>query len=265
MPQSSYLRVISRSLTSTRVHRYQRALLSFVVAAVMAGVSHSGLAQLQYAPALTTDRSAYAAGDEIDISGTGFAPNETVSLTVTHVDGGTEPGASHEPWVAKADEGGRLEATWSISAADIVEHPFVVRAVGAGSGPSQSAPFVRTTLRLDAATYVAGDTVRIAGAEFSPGTAMFQIVHADGSDEPGMGHEPRTVTVQADGTFEAEWALDFRDEAGPHFIVTVTGDPCEMLNPRISRAWRSWPPIRTTISQARQRQSRAAGSGEAKS
>jgi hypothetical protein len=231
MLQSRYLRVASRSLKSTRARRYLHALLSFVVAAVIAGIGHAGVAQLQYAPTLTTDRSAYAAGDEIDIAGTGFAPNETVSLTVTHDGGGTEPGAGHEPWVAKADEGGRLEATWLISAADTVEHPFVVRAVGAESGPSQSAPFVRTTLRLDAATYVAGDTVRIAGAEFSPGTAMLQIVHADGSDEPGMGHEPRTVMVQPDGTFEAEWQLDFRDEVGPHFVVKVSGDPLRDAEP----------------------------------
>jgi len=164
-------------ILATTKRRHARALVPLVFGLALAGVTHSGLAQLQYAPSVQTDRRAYAAGDEIDISGTGFAPLEAVTLTVTHDDGGAESGAGHESWVATADGAGRFDATWSINAGDAVERPFVVTAVGAASGPSQSAAFARTTVSTDAATYEAGATVTLLGVD----VAAIRLVAAEAS------------------------------------------------------------------------------------
>lgn len=90
-----------------------------------------------------------------------------------------------------------------------------------GLAQAQTAPWLYT----DRATYAAGDTVLITGRDFSPGQVTLQVTHAGGADEPGMGHEPQTVTVQEDGTFTARWSPSLTDLAGPDFVVTAVGDP----------------------------------------
>jgi len=186
----------------------------------------SGFAQTTAAPSLHTDRAAYAAGDAVAIAGTGFAPFELVTLTVTHDDGTAEADMGHEPWVTYADEAGEVAATWRIQAGDSSGRQFVVSAVGAQSGPGQSAAFARSAVvATNAATYVAGDTVLITGRDFSPGEVTLQVTHVGGGDEPGMDHEPRTVAVQDDGTFAATWSPRLTDLAGPDFVVTAAGDP----------------------------------------
>jgi uncharacterized protein len=198
-----------------------------VLLALWFGTS-SGLAQAQTAPSLSTDRAAYAAGDAVEIAGTGFAPFEVVTLTVTHDDGTAEADRGHEPWVTSADDKGLVTATWRIEADDSFGRRFIVRAAGAQSGPSRSAAFVRSAVvATDAATYVAGDTVRITGRDFSPGEVTLQVTHDGGADEPAMDHEPQTVTVQEDGTFAADWSPHPTDLEGPDFVVTATGDPAD--------------------------------------
>src|SRR5262245_2733148 len=66
--------------------------------------------------------------------------------------------------------------------------------VGTPSGRAQ-APAAQS-LYTDGATYLAGDTVLITGRDFSPGEVTLQVTHAGGGDEPGMDHDPWTVTVQ---------------------------------------------------------------------
>ncbi|HKH45238.1 MAG TPA: ExeM/NucH family extracellular endonuclease [Thermoanaerobaculia bacterium] len=90
-----------------------------------------------------------------------------------------------------------------------------------GLAQAQTAPWLYT----DRATYVAGDTVLITGRDFAPGEVTLQVTHAGGGDEPDMGHEPQTVTVQDDGTFTAHWSLRLTDLSGPDFVVTAAGDP----------------------------------------
>jgi hypothetical protein len=102
------------------------------------GVAYSDVAFAQYMPSVQTDHAAYAAGDEVAITGQGFAPHESVTLTATHEDGTAEPGMGHEPWAVTADGAGNVSATWAIDAGDTVGRRFVINAVGAGSGASHS-------------------------------------------------------------------------------------------------------------------------------
>jgi predicted extracellular nuclease len=90
-----------------------------------------------------------------------------------------------------------------------------------GLAQAQTAPWLYT----DRASYVAGDTVLITGRDFSPGEVTLRVTHADGGDEPGMGHEPQTVTVQEDGTFTISWSPSLTDLSGSDFVVTAVDDP----------------------------------------
>ncbi|MEQ1912480.1 MAG: hypothetical protein ABMA15_26910, partial [Vicinamibacterales bacterium] len=205
--------------------------LALVIAVSWAARFEVALAQ--YSPTLQTDGTAYAAGDEVAISGQGFAPHESVTLAVTHEDGTAEPGMGHESAVVTADESGLLSATWTINAGDIASRRFVVSAVGAVSGAARSNVFLRTpAVSTDSSWYVAGGTVRIAGRDFAAGeTVTVRVLHADGAAEPGMGHEASTGVVRPDGTFQTSWIPSATDVAGPAFIVTAAGSASGAVAP----------------------------------
>ena len=206
---------------------------ALAVVLALAYSTRSDVALAQYTPSVQTDRAAYAAGDEVAINGQGFAPDESVTLTATHEDGTVEPGMGHEPWTVTADGAGNVSATWAIDAGDTVGRRFVINAVGAGSAASHSPVFVRTPMvATDIGAYVAGDTVTITGRDFSPGeTVTVRVLHADGTAEPGMGHEASAAAVQPDGTFQAVWTPNAGDTSGPHFVVTVAGDASGAIAP----------------------------------
>src|SRR5262245_13667864 len=93
--------------------------------------------------AIKTNRSSYLAGDTITISGSGFAPLESVMLQVKHADGTMERDMGHEPVWVYPDADGKFETTWSISIHDAAGTKFVISANGA-SGETAQAAFSRT-------------------------------------------------------------------------------------------------------------------------
>ena len=225
----SHTRLRSRSLRPMiRALLVRRAptLGALVVVVALAYSTRSDVALAQYIPSVQTDRVAYAAGDEVAITGQGFAPHESVTLTATHEDGTAEPVMGHEPWAVTADAAGNVSATWAIDAGDTVGRRFVINAVGAGSSASHSQVFLRTPMvGTDSGAYVAGDTVTITGRDFSAGeTVTVRIIHADGTAEPGMGHDASAAAVQPDGTFQAMWSPNGGDLSGPQFSMTVAGN-----------------------------------------
>ena len=195
--------------------------------------AYSGTASLQFAPSLHTDRTRYAAGDEVTIGGQGFAPHDTVTLTVTHDTGLAEPGMGHEPWTVRADEQGAISATWTIDRGDISGRLFVVTGSGAAAGDARSPAFLRAPrIGLDRSTVIAGEPLLVSGVDFAPEeTVTVQITHANGAAEPDMGHEPSTVTAGADGSFEATWTPDGGDLGGVGFLATASGDASGRVAP----------------------------------
>src|SRR4051812_6583748 len=200
-------------------------LAAFAVAIAASWAVRFDVAFAQHSPTLQTGGSAYPAGDEVSISGQGFAPHESVTLAVTHEDGTAEPGMRHEPTVVTADNSGLLSATWAISAGDIVSRQFVVSAIGAVSGVVRSNVFLRRpAVATDSNWYAAGSTATIAGRDFTAGEMVtVRVVHADGAAEPGMGHEPSMAMAGPGGTFQLAWSPRAADLAGPRFIVTAAG------------------------------------------
>lgn len=67
------------------------------------------------AQTVTTDQSDYAPGSTVVITGTGFAPNETVQLQVLNVTNPTDTGDEHTPWNVTADANGSFTATWLVT------------------------------------------------------------------------------------------------------------------------------------------------------
>jgi len=71
---------------------------------------------------------------------------------------------------------------------------------------------------------VAGRPVVIVAQGFLPGESVeLQVTHAGGTAEPGMGHDPWTVTAGADGAFATTWVINPPDGQSDVFIVTARG------------------------------------------
>src|SRR5688500_5381781 len=86
-----------------------------------------------------TDRHDYQPGDTAVLTGSGFEPNETVTLQVVHLTGGNEGGAGHEPFTVTADLAGQIGAdatspvTWLVDPADSLGAVFRLTAIGGTS------------------------------------------------------------------------------------------------------------------------------------
>ena len=81
------------------------------------------------------------------------------------------------------------------------------------------------SVSTDRSVYVAGELVTAIGRDFVPDEIVtVQVTHADGTAEPGMGHEPTTVIVGSDGSFQFTWTANAADIAGPQLLATVSGN-----------------------------------------
>ncbi|HUR32319.1 MAG TPA: PxKF domain-containing protein [Vicinamibacterales bacterium] len=210
-----------RRSDSTTFLRVPAAALAMALMAA----SGSCVALAEFAPTLQTDRASYAAGDEVAIIGHGFAPDEAVTLSVTHADGTAEPGMGHEAWTTAADATGAVDAVWRIDAADLVGRQFVVQAAGSVSRTAASPVFTRGPRVITVGDAVVGTApLAIEGRDFNAGeTVTVQVTHIDGTAEPGMAHDAFTVTAAGDGAFWTSWAPSLDDSAGSQLQVTASG------------------------------------------
>ena len=88
------------------------------------------------------------------------------------------------------------------------------------------------SIGTDRSTYVMGETVTITGRDFAAAEIVtVQVTHADGTAESGMGHEPTTAVVGADGTFQINWTIAAADTAGPQLVATASGNSSGGVTP----------------------------------
>src|SRR5262245_20538826 len=99
------LTVLVRPVPYASSMRRASILATLLIGLVVTCAIRSGVALAQYTPSVRTDRTAYAAGDEVAIRGQGFEPHEAVTYTVTREDGNVDPllGAA---WSSSADDSG---------------------------------------------------------------------------------------------------------------------------------------------------------------
>src|SRR5687768_11868751 len=171
------------------------------------------------APTVVTDKTGYLGGEEVGITGTAFAPNEAVTLSVTHADGSAVSGA----FGATATAEGTFEASWSLPN-NSSGHGFVVTAVGNTSGASSSATFSRIAIvQTDKYDYQPGETATFTGAGFYANEVVtLQVVHSNGNNF-GSGHELFDATADADGRLTASWFVHPDDSESSIFRLTATG------------------------------------------
>src|SRR6266571_1033074 len=83
-----------------------------------------------------TDKPDYSPGSTVYITGSGFTPNETVTLQVIHVDDGDDLiSPAHQPWTTTADSSGNISSTWIVPPdQDELGATLHLTAVGAISG-----------------------------------------------------------------------------------------------------------------------------------
>lgn len=131
---------------------------------------------------LRTDRPDYVHGSVAIVSGSGYAPGETVTFAVTHLDGSTAT-LSHGGWTAVADASGDFTTQWDVCAEDTGAQLMLVTGVGGSSGSSGGAEF----LNHDCGTGVVTSVVGSGGA-----CSAFT---------PAVGAGPDNYEVQEGGTY----------------------------------------------------------------
>lgn len=117
---------------------------------------------------IATNLADYNPGSTAQISGTGFAPGETVTLQVTHAVGsvGDNSDAQNQPWQVQAGADGTVLATWAVTDPDCINASYVLTAQGATSAESASAAFT------DAATFTPTQLTLLGSATVNPGTQI---------------------------------------------------------------------------------------------
>ena len=121
-------------------------------------------------PIVYTDKPNYQPGETALIYGSGFSPNEVITLQVIHSDGTDEGGSGHDPWNVAADEFGNFTSTWFVNPDDSAGEVFLLTAIGNSSGLTAEATFVDGSANLD--TCANGPTsapVQCTGASWENG------------------------------------------------------------------------------------------------
>src|SRR5688572_11513635 len=83
---------------------------------------------------VSTDKLHYEPGETVLIKGSGFQPNEQVTLQVRHHDRRVEVGPAYEPWSVSADGEGGISSSWIVEPNETHGTWLEVRAKGVNSG-----------------------------------------------------------------------------------------------------------------------------------
>jgi hypothetical protein len=170
------------------------------------------------APEIYTDKPNYQPGETVLIFGSGFSPNELITLQVVHLDDTAEAGEGHEPWTVMADEFGNFTSTWFVDPDDSAGEVFRLTAVGNSSGLVAETTFVDGSANLD--TCANGPTtapVQCTGANWENGNLNGTKSHYfEGDSVPYrtvfdgliIGNT-YTVKIQYDTTQGGKHALDY--------------------------------------------------------
>jgi hypothetical protein len=204
------------------------------------------------APSVQTDRNDYAPGEEVQISGAGFAPNEPITLLIVHI---TPPGAAksagmetsladhagHTPWQVTTDANGNFASSWLVQedslgqmlliTADQPEtsnhtslHAEAIFTDNEGATINQCANDKAPSPSSDGCSASANDwvtgNVNEAKANYSEGDS---IPYRMELKDMTVGSTGNTLTIEWDTTKADKHAIDYLTT----FNQTVaTADPC---------------------------------------
>lgn len=105
------------------------------------------------------------------------------------------------------------------------------------------------TVTTEDPVYAGGDEVMIRAQGFAPNEPVtVTVAHADGSAEPGMGHESFAATADDTGFVMDYWTLRAGDAGSRQFVVRVSGATSgEAVSPVFTRAPRVEPSTRLAV------------------
>jgi hypothetical protein len=187
-------------------------------------------ANAQQTPTITTDQADYPPGSTVYITGSGFAPNDSVTLQVIHkdVNGDNDTSAAHQPWVVQADENGNVSSTWTVPP-DQDELGATLLLTADGQSPGYHAEWTFTDGFLSTSTTVSSNsnpstyggqvtfTITVSGSQFfgnPPGTV---VVRDGGTAISGsLNLSPVSGTGNSQATFSTSGL-----SAGTHNITAV--------------------------------------------
>src|SRR5262249_28036355 len=140
------------------------------------------------APSVGTDKTSYAPGDTVALSGAGWAAGETVHVVVDDISGDAW---SHEVDVTAAADGTFSDSTslpavtgdYTVTAtatSGSATASFTV--VAPATPPSPTTPSSPPTVTTDKSAYLPGDTVQLSGANWPAGSTVHVVVDDDKGD-----------------------------------------------------------------------------------
>ena len=128
---------------------------------------------------LTTDKSDYSPGATAQLIGSGFDPNETVTLAVVHSDTQAPAAGSNNPWTVTTAADGSFSTTWFVNPVDSIGATFTVTASGsdgdsASTAFSDSAPTITSLSQTSAIEGSSSFTLTVNGTGFVSGSSSVQ-------------------------------------------------------------------------------------------
>jgi hypothetical protein len=93
--------------------------------------------------AIGTDQPDYEFGATVNISGSGYAPGETVQLQVLHAleTPGSNADPQNQPWLVTAEPSGNISSVWAVTDPDAPGSTYVLTGVGLSSGETAQTVF----------------------------------------------------------------------------------------------------------------------------
>ena len=216
-------------MVGATTRRWQRTWLpkalfvlgSFTAAGLVAAGVVSGADQ----PSISNDRSDYAPGDAVALSGAGWEAGEAVHVLV---DDDQDVPWSHEAELTAAADG---TVSDSFDLPDLAAAFSVTATAPSGTAsstftattpaPPPSAPTGTPTLDSDEEEYAPGAAVALTGSDWQPGDTVHLAVDDDADDAWDHSWD---VTVAADGTITD--TFDLPDGLVAEFTATAT-DPAD--------------------------------------
>jgi hypothetical protein len=182
----------------------------------------AALAPAMAQPTLSTDLPDYPPGAVVTITGTGFAPGETVTVQVTHANGdpaGTDP-QYHLPWTVTADSSGGFLTTWTVPMdGDAEWATLIATANGASSGLHAEVLFTDAPSPC-LSTISGGTTTRCQGTGQDTYTATLGTTTGLSWTVTGAGNSISFVG----GSATVTWGAAFSGTAT--ISVSVDGSSC---------------------------------------
>src|SRR6185295_7486335 len=164
------------------------------------------------AASVTTDHGDYSPCDVVNIHGTGYMPNEWVTVQIVHSPSSPHDAApEHQSWTVYTNGAGEFYATWVVPCqGEDLGATLLLTAVGQSSGASASATFT------DASTF---DTIDFQQASnqnhpTDPITWINGILNPNNSDyTEGMGVPQRVIFTGIVATTGNTHTLTFGHQA----------------------------------------------------